>query len=274
MQSVNKPETPKTAAFAGHILAVEINDFLPPSHGPRQSRSRVIPNIIHLLDHIDKHRAEANFFITADLMADFPEIISLVSSRGHEIGLCYDCRLNKDSSEIARHKAELEKITGQQAQGCMLRCRREDGRSLLKSLAGHGFRYGVIDFKMASRVNNMAPVEMNFDKDTAIDAFPPSLYRLFGIDIEFGEPGRIRLYPYWFLRKCMRSFTKRNLPAVMNFPLWEFDPHLPRRALSPMQSLRSYGNLSLVEYKLTRLLLEFDFIRISRILELENPEID
>jgi hypothetical protein len=62
------------------------------------------------------------------------------------------------------------------------------------------------------------------------------------------------------------------MPAIINFPLWEFDPHLPRKVLSPLQSLKSYGNLSLAEFKLTRMLLDFDFAKITSILDIDRQE--
>jgi hypothetical protein len=68
----------------------------------------------------------------------------------------------------------------------------------------------------------------------------------------------------------MRYFTNNSVPAVINFPLWEFDPHLPRQVLGPIQRLKSYGNLTLAEFKLTRLLLEFDFTRASSYLVTNN----
>jgi len=256
--------------FIGHILAIEINDFLPASSQSGQNRSRVIPNILHLLDHIDKHRAEGNFYITGELMRAFPEIVSLVSSRGHEIGLCCDSRAGWHLGDISSLRTELVQITGKPAAGVMLKSTESEGRLRLKQLAGKGFKYALTDFKLSSRGKNIMPINVNFDKKLAIDVFPPSVFNFSGIDLKFGQPGKIRLYPFWFLRRCIRHFTHGDNPAVINFPLWEFDPHLPRRILTPLQSLKSYGNLSLAEFKLTRLLMEFDFATIPRILNLDE----
>ncbi|MCP4580286.1 MAG: DUF3473 domain-containing protein [candidate division Zixibacteria bacterium] len=272
VQSADLQHKTTTRAFAGHILAIEINDFLPNGFSSSKSRSRVIPNILHLIDHIDKYRAEANFYITPDLMKDFPEIISLVSSRGHEIGLCCDYRCFKCPADISAYKKELENFTKQQAFGFMLKSQSQYGREILKSLAGSDFQYCLTDFNIASRDNIILPIEMKYSENMRISAFPPSYYKFLGIDIEFGQPSKMRLYPYWFLRKCIRHFTYIDTPAIINFPLWEFDPHLPRQVLSPIQGLRSYGNLSLAEYKLTRLLLEFDFARIPKIMGLEDTD--
>jgi hypothetical protein len=178
------------------------------------------------------------------------------------------------SGNLKEFKGEIEQITGQRSYGVMAKGGSENGRLLLKKLAGEGFRYALIDFNPSPGFAWGQPAKIKFDSEEAIMIFPSSRIKFLGMKLPFGLPGRIRLYPYWFLRQCLRSFTRNNMPAVMNFPLWEFDPHLPRKVLSPLQSLKSYGNLSLAEFKLTRLLLEFDFVKITRFIDLENPVAD
>jgi hypothetical protein len=269
------PRPPKSGSglnFLGHILAVEINDFLRSRNYQRRSRSRVIPNILHLLDHIDKHRVEGNFYITPDIMRDFPEVVSLVHSRSHEIGLCLDFRDFHCRGNIDKYRDELLEITNKQTCGAILKGNLKEGRSRLWQLAESHYHYCLTSFHLGSDKKASRPANIDFGNNCSIYAVPPSAYRFFGIDSRFGEAGRIRLFPYWFLRRCMRHFTHAEMPALINFPLWEFDPHLPRRALNPLQALKSYGNLSLAEFKLTRLIVDFDFVKVTRILGLEAAE--
>lgn len=270
--STTLDETTDKSHFLGHILAVEINDFLASRGYPRRSRSRVIPNILHLLDHIDKHRAEGNFYITPDLMKDFPEVVSLVHSRSHEIGLCLDFRDFHCHGNLDKYRRELQAITDKQTCGAILKGNLKQGRYWLRQLAENGYHYCLTSFHLGTGKTKAAPENISFDENCSIRVIPPSAYRFLGIDSRFGEAGRIRLFPYWFLRRCMRHFTHAERPALINFPLWEFDPHLPRRALNPLQALKSYGNLSLAEFKLTRLILDFDFVKVTRILGLEDAE--
>ncbi len=272
MQATKLEKSEQVKPFLGHILVIEINDFLPKGAVSGKTRSRVIPNILHLLDHIDKHRAEGNFYITADIMKAFPEVVSLVSSRGHEIGICCDVDVPECFDSVESSKAELEKITDQTAHGILLKSSPEKGRQYIKAVANYGFSYCLVDFKMSLRGQTTLPISITYENGSKIDVFPPSLYKIFGVETRFGKTGKIRLYPFWFLRRCLRRHTFKNMPAIINFPLWEFDPHLPQQVLSPLQSLKSYGNLSLAEFKLTRLLLEFDFAKITRILEIDETE--
>lgn len=277
MEKSNTPITEKIAAkepfeFAGHILAIEINDFIPAGKKTSGSRSRVIPNILHLLDHIDKHRAEGNFYITPELMRDFPEIVSLVLSRGHEVGLCCDYCDSIIPADIRKYKDELELLINRKTCGIMLKRCSDKIWQRLKELALEGFYYSLTDSHSIAPKNIHFQKELKFDNNSNIYIFPSSRYKICGINVEFGQPGRIRLYPYWFLQRCLRYFAQHDIPAIINFPLWEFDPHLPRQVLNPLKSLKNYGNLTLAEFKLTRLLMEFDFIRITRYLGLENSD--
>jgi len=253
-----------------HILAVEINDFLPSQTNGR-ARSRAIPNILHLLDHVDKHRVETNFYITPDLLKDFPEVVSLVSSRGHEIGICLDFTSGKCQSNLTELKDELALITDNHFLGAMFKGNPGGMPQYLQKLASAGYRYCLVDV-LPKRIRSDGNIfNVSFEDGSDITIFSPSKSNLAGIKMEFGQSGKIRLFPLWFLRRCLREFDRKNIPAVLNFPLWEFDRHIPRQVTNPISNIKNYGNLTWAEFKLTRLLLEFDFIKIPRIMaQLKN----
>jgi hypothetical protein len=255
----------------GHILVVEINDYFPHSANGR-GRSRVIPNILHLLDHADKHRAEGNFYITPGLLKDFPEVVSLVYSRGHEIGLCLDFNKANCPGNIAEFKSEIELATGRPSIGVLFKGTPKDGKHHIRKIAASGYQYCVTDFDFGRQAKSGLPVIATFDGHDSLHILPPSYFSFWGIRLNFGQAGNIRLYPLWFLRRSMREFAAQDRPAVVNFPLWEFDPHLPHQELNPIKSLKSYGNLSVAEFKLTRLMMEFDFIKIPRVLGIDGTK--
>ncbi|GEM_PF-1630701 len=263
---------PCSVKMNAHILAVEINDFQNSKTSGR-ARSRAIPNILHLLDHVDKHRVQANFYITPDLLKDFPEIVSLVSSRGHEIGICLDFAHNKCSSNFAELKDELTLITDNHFLGVMFKGNPRGTPHYLQKLAASGYRYCIFETppKIIRLKDNI--INITFQDSSKITAFTPSKSDLAGIKIGFGQSGKLRLFPLWFLRRCLREFDRKSIPAVLNFPLWEFDRHIPRQGINPISSVKNYGNLTWAEFKLTRLLLEFDFVKIPQIMA-QISEID
>lgn len=256
---------PREIKVNAHILVVEINDFLPSQTNGR-ARSRAIPNILHLLDHVDKHRVETNFYITPDLLKDFPEVVSLVSSRGHEIGICLDYTNGNCHSNLSELKDELALITEKHFLGAMFKGNPGGMPQYLRKLASSGYRYCLVDVLPKGIKSDGNIFNVLFEDGSDITIFSPSKSNLAGIKMEFGQSGKIRLFPLWFLRRCLREFDRKNIPAVLNFPLWEFDRHIPRRVTNPISNIKNYGNLTWAEFKLTRLLLEFDFVKIPQIM--------
>ncbi len=247
-----------------HVLAVEINDHRLAIEGGGQ-RSRVIPNILHLLDHLDEYRAEANFYITSGQLKIFPEVATLVNSRGHEIGLCHDLSALSCSAEIDELKYELETAIGRKVEGILIKGRNRAWRNILRKLADAEFQYCLIDFVPAAPFPSGITL-CTFESGRSIAVLPPSQSRFAGVPVIFGSEGRIRLFPLWYLRRCIRRTGRPGDPAVMSFPLWEFDPHLPRRLIDPIRAVKHYGNLTVAEFKLKRLLAEFDFATIPKLL--------
>jgi len=247
-----------------YSLVVEINDHRLSIQGGGQ-RSRVIPNILHILDHLDEHRAEANFYMTSGQLKVFPEVATLVNSRGHEIGLCLETRTVACKPDVENLRYEIEAAIGRKVKGIYIKGRNRGWHRLLARLAETGFQYCLIDFVPAAPFPGHIS-SCFFEGGLSIAVLPPSQNRFAGIPVIFGGESGIRLYPLWFLRKCLRQAALAGNPAIMYFPLWEFDPHLPRRLIDPIRSIRHYGNLAFAEFKLKRLLAEFDFVTIPELL--------
>ncbi len=247
-----------------HSLAVEINDHRLSIEGGRQP-SRVIPNILHILDHLDEHRAEANFYIASGQLKIFPEVATLANSRGHEIGLCLETNAAACLTNVHVLKCEIEAAVGREVKGIYIKGKNRGWRRLLARLAEAGFQYCLIDFIPAAPFPEHISSCL-FEGGLSIAVLPPSQRRFAGIPVIFGGESGIRLYPLWFLRKCLRRASLAGNPAILNFPLWEFDPHLPRKLIDPIRSIRHYGNLAFAEFKLKRLLAEFDFVTIPELL--------
>lgn len=243
-----------------HFLVVEIDDHRF-AKSDRGNRSRVIPNILHILDHIDEYRAAANFYVSEEQMRVFPEVAALVVARGHELGICVDMHHNFCLSKIREIKCELESIVGRKTNGVFLKRGKGKSRILLRDLADTGFDYCLIDF--VPRPPFLAHVSRcTFENGLSMNLLSPSKLKYYGIPIVFGDESKVRLFPLWFLRKCLKMYGKNGDPAIINFPLWEFDPHLPRKLVDPIRAIKNYGNLSVAEFKLKRLLAEFDFVSI------------
>lgn len=103
--------------------------------------------------------------------------------------------------------------------------------------------------------------------DSAMIELPVTTARFANRTLAAGGGGFFRLLPYRFSAWAIRQVNGGQAPAVFYFHPWEIDPGQPRVAAAPLRSkLRHYSRLSAMETKLERLLGEFAWDRVDRIL--------
>lgn len=92
--------------------------------------------------------------------------------------------------------------------------------------------------------------------------------------IAAGGGGFFRLLPYAYSRWAVRQVNAEARPGIIYFHPWEIDPGQPRVANAPLKSkLRHYTNLDSMAGKLKRLIADFTWDRLDRIVELEKAKI-
>jgi polysaccharide deacetylase family protein (PEP-CTERM system associated) len=106
-----------------------------------------------------------------------------------------------------------------------------------------------------------------------ITELPVAALAFQGRRIACGGGGFFRLLPYRWSRFCLGRRARQEVsPAIFYFHPWEIDPDQPRAAGLPLRSrLRHYVNLNTMEAKLRRLMADFRWDRIDRILPVESP---
>ena len=89
-----------------------------------------------------------------------------------------------------------------------------------------------------------------------------------------GGGGFFRLLPYAYSRWAVRQVNAEARPGIIYFHPWEIDPDQPRVANAPIKSkLRHYTNLDAMAGKLKRLMADFKWDRLDRIVESEKARI-
>lgn len=92
--------------------------------------------------------------------------------------------------------------------------------------------------------------------------------------IAAGGGGFFRLLPYGYSRWAIRQVNADARPGIIYFHPWEIDPDQPRVANAPIKSkLRHYSNLDAMAGKLQRLMADFKWDRLDRIVESEKARI-
>ncbi len=92
--------------------------------------------------------------------------------------------------------------------------------------------------------------------------------------IAAGGGGFFRLLPYAYSRWAVRQVNAEARPGIIYFHPWEIDPGQPRVANAPLKSrFRHYTNLGAMAGKLRRLIADFKWDRLDRIVETEKAKL-
>ena len=100
--------------------------------------------------------------------------------------------------------------------------------------------------------------------------FPLSTLRLLGQNIPISGGGYFRLFPYGVVKKGLRKINNgEGKPFIFYLHPWELDPDQPRiQGAGFKSSFRHYNNLNKTENRFKRLLKEFRFTSIQKMMSL------
>jgi len=262
----------------GNILTFEIEDKFDsdnPSNEKAIKRSRIIPNLIHLLDFLDQEKAKATFFILGIVSETFPEVVALINSRGHEIA-SHGMSHNKIASlapdklefELKRSKELLEAVIRKPVLGFRAADDYLNSKYLeiYGHIAGSGYDYDCSFLGRGPRIEINRPFMLTSSENKSIAVIPQSLRRALWFHIRFGE--KTRAFPTWFIRSSIDGLNQNGLAAMINMKLWEIDRHHPRPINSDYWDYGTFGNIQFAEEKLRILLENYKFVSCSEYLEL------
>jgi polysaccharide deacetylase family protein (PEP-CTERM system associated) len=241
--------------------------------------SRVVPVTLRLLDMLDRHRVRATFFVVGWVAERQPELVREIARRGHELACHGYAHLPVYAMEPESFREDLrharraiedaagEPIIGYRAPTCSIV---RETLWALPVLAAEGFRYDSSIFPIhhdrygipdAARFPHRVP-------GADLVEFPLTTVRLAGQNLPCCGGGYFRLLPYPLVRAGLRHVNASDgMPGIVYLHPWEFDPDQPRFALRGLAAFRHYVNLRHTADKLERLLDDFAFGPVDRVLE-------
>ena len=226
--------------------------------------------------------ARGTFFLLGPVALDYPQLVRNLVSAGHEIGchgwshdLLYTMTPERFRSETADAKKAIEDIAGTPVTAYRAAYFSITRQSFwaLEILAELGFRcdssvfpvknwrYGIPDFDAAP---GRVPTPSG-----AIHEFPVSVVGYAGRRLPAGGGAYFRIYPYALTRAHVRRLENEGRPMVFYIHPWEFDPDHPRVPLHWKPRLTHYWNLRSTHGKLLRLLSDFSFESLGRVMKHE-----
>lgn len=271
-------------------LSVDIEDWFQVGAFERTIRrqdwdgltSRVEHNSDAVIALFDRMGAKATFFTLGWVAERFPALIRRIVDAGHELashGWEHDrvFTLTPDQfrEDLRRTRAVLEDLGGQKVTGYRAPSFSIDKRTpwAHEILAEEGYAYSS---SVAPVVHDHYgwPEAPRFAfrpvAGSPLIELPVTTARLGSRIVAAGGGGFFRLFPYAFSRWAIRQVNGERHPAVFYFHPWEIDPGQPRVADAPLKSkLRHYSRLGAMEGKLERVIGDFRWDRVDRVIAAE-----
>ena len=242
---------------------------------------RVERNTFRLLEILGRRNVKATFFILGWVADRCPALVRAIVDSGHEIGSHgYGHRmLTRGSQANFREDLIRAKSTIEDQTGSRVTCFRAPSYSItsktlwaLEILAEFGFEYDSSIFPIRHDYYGIPdaprfPHYWSLKSGARLLEFPPSTVRILGINVPIAGGGYLRLLPYkvtaWAIRRLNQ---KEDQPAMVYLHPWEIDPDQPRLVASWSSRFRQYQNLQTTEKKLMRLLDDFSWAPMSKVL--------
>lgn len=188
----------------------------------------VVPKIFDFLDMLDELNIKATFFIVAELMKKYTDIVRDIVERGHSIGchgLDHTVLYEKDNSkfleEIIKAKEMIEKSANCKVNGYRAACfSMERDKLELVRTAGYKYDSSKILFKEHPLYRNLEMTgydnidDLIYMDDDFIEYETPTI-SIGKFDIPFSGGGYLRLFPFWFIKLIIKKYEKQKRNMVI-----------------------------------------------------------
>jgi polysaccharide deacetylase family protein (PEP-CTERM system associated) len=244
--------------------------------------STVFPNTIKLLKLFYEFGVKATFFVLGDVAKRYPLLVKEIITRGHEIGshgmrhqLVYNQSVEEFKEDVLESIEVLEKLTGKpvslyRAPSWSIS---EDRLQVLAFLqqAGISVDSSLQPFKTPLSGMSGIPTQpftpIIDGKALDLIEFPPTVMQVSkNITFPFAGGFYLRFFPYAIIAKLL-NYVNKSKPGLVYVHPWELDPEIPRWKTSWLIKIIQYYRLHSTERKLRKLLAEFQFAPIGKVLE-------
>ncbi len=278
------------AGLAGrHILTVSVEEYF---HGGALSQvvlrkhwdrfeSRVDRSVDLALHCLQRHSAQATFFVLGLLAERNPELVRRIAAAGHEVASRgfwprgVDGMMAEEFAEdLDRTKAAIEAAGGNVVLGYRSprRLRHQD-RWVFDVLAQKGYAYDASVNPVAGRLGRdpgMHVVGRHAVTGGHLWEVPVSTASFLGMRFAIGGGNWWRQMPRWLVRRGIDQWLRdRRDPLVCYFMPWELDPDQPLvTAAAALDKVKQYRNLGRTQVFLDEYLARLQFVSVARWLDL------
>lgn len=250
--------------------------------------SRVEQAAVRTLDLLDECGARATFFVLGAVAERFPELVSAVRDRGHEVASKgYQHRPIGELSpgalaeDLARAREVIERASGERVLGCRVSgwlAPRDAWALDVIAEQGHVYDSSMrpIGRSHARAPGLRRPYVHRSSAGLEIWEVPVSSASLLGFDLPVAGGNWLRQLPPSIVRRAIARFDRQagHSPLVLYFHSWELDEGQPRiDGASLLARLRHYRNLHRMPARLRAQLAARRFVSVRDWLGDEAPEV-
>lgn len=243
---------------------------------------RVSASTERLLALLGERGITGTFFVLGWVAERVPQLVRRIAGAGHEVAchgyshqLIYTQSQETFRDETRHAKQLLEDLIGEPVRGYRAASFSITPKSrwALDTLVDLGFEYDSSIFPVRHDRYGMpgaarSPGAVEAPSGRKIVEFPMSTALFGGIPVPVSGGGYFRLLPYGFVRAGLRRINERDgMPFTFYLHPWEVDPQQPRMKVGLLSRVRHYTNLDRCEERLKRLLGEFRFTSMRRVLQ-------
>ncbi|MDH4223847.1 MAG: DUF3473 domain-containing protein, partial [candidate division Zixibacteria bacterium] len=224
---------------------------------------------------------QATFFILGYLGEKFPNLVEEIARRGHEIGshgyshqFVYKQSPDEFRRDLNKSIGILEKPSGQKIVSYRAPFFSITRSSLwaLEILSESGILFDssifpVINYRYGIPNASRFPYWIETGSGSRILEFPISTLRVLGKNVPIAGGAYFRIFPYQFIKAGIKSLNRKYQPVIFYLHPWELDTEHPKIRLPWRISLTHYYNLSKTEDKFKRLLSDFKFIPLKKVVD-------
>ncbi len=248
---------------------------------PRNSWESATPRVAEttrrILELLRRYRVEATFFVLGWVAERYPGLVREIHDGGHEIATHGYSHTPLTSMtppaferDLDRALALTEAITGLPVLGFRAPSFTITPSTLwaLDVLKDRGLLYDSSVFPTGVHPEygiSDAPLGMYAHGNNLLE-IPLSCAEFGGRRIPCAGGAYFRCFPYRITRSLIARCHRQNRPVIFYLHPWEIDEGHPRIPLSPLRAFRQYYNLKKTLPKLERLLLDYHFTSIRKLI--------
>jgi polysaccharide deacetylase family protein (PEP-CTERM system associated) len=275
------------ASSIANVMSIDVEDYFQVSafEGvvPRERwdscESRVVGSTSRLLDLFAEYDVHATFFVLGWVAERHPALVRRIADLGHELAshsywhrLVYDMTPDAFREDLGHARNVIQQAAGVAVRGFRAPSYSVIERSLwaLDVLVEEGYAYDASIFPIRHDRYGIPKAPRHAYRHCSggrsLLEVPGSTALVGTVRVPIGG-GYFRLLPYATTRWAIGAINrKEQRPAVFYLHPWEIDPQQPRLQAGRVTSWRHYNGLEEAESRLRRLLADFRWDRLDRVM--------